>query len=358
MRIGINLFPLEREKWSGIEIYTYQLIKYLNQEKLELETYSLSKIPLNVEIEKTLYKSLGKINPSMFSKLFYNLYGISKQATNPDVYHSTSFGLPYFLKAKKKVITIHDFAFYKHPELFDFKTNFYYKLILEHSIKNADRIICVSKSCLEDFEYYFTKNEYKSKLRLIYNGFNNLSNIKIQTKLDYGQYILCVGASHERKNLKRILESFCIIRKFYPEMNLIITGSDNMNVINNFCSENSDLRGVKHLKYVSDSELVDLYKNAKLLMYPSIYEGFGFPILEAMSSGTPVLTSFSSSCGEISGYPKEFLANPTSVEDIVLKTKKILEPKVYKHLIQHGYNRVNDFSWEKMGKETQLVYKD
>jgi glycosyltransferase involved in cell wall biosynthesis len=358
MKIGINLFPLERDKWSGIEVYTYELIKYLNKYNFDLNTYSLSKIKYDLEIEKTNYNTLNVNNPNSFDKLYFNLYGISKQVSDIDVYHSTSFILPYFLKAKKKIITIHDFAFIKHPELFDYKTKMYYKLVLEHSIKSADRIICISKSCLEDFNYYYPNSEYLSKTRLVYNGFKDFSKIDAIVKNEYGDYLLCVGASHERKNLKRILDSFCLLKKEIPNLKLIITGSDPNNLIKKYNQKNKDFSGIIHLIYVSENELINLYKNALLLMFPSLYEGFGFPILESMSLGTLVLTSATSSCGEISGYPSELLVDPYSIKDIVLKTKLLLDPCNRNVLIRHGYNRIKDFSWEKMGEQTQLVYND
>ena len=358
MKIGINLFPLEREKWSGIEIYTYELIKYLNKTNLDLFTYSLGKIKDDLEIEKTNYKSLNLINPNSFNKLYYNLFGISTQVDNLDIYHSTSFVLPFFLKAKKKIITIHDFAFIKHPELFDYKTKMYYKLVLEHSIKSADRIICISNSCLDDFNYYYPNSEYLSKTRLVYNGFKDFSKANTIIDNQYGDYLLCVGVSHERKNLNRILDAFHYLKKEMPNLKLIITGSDPSNLIKKFNIENKYFCDVIHLIYVSENELINLYKNALMLMFPSLYEGFGFPILEAMSLGTLVLTSSTSSCGEISGYPSKFLVDPYSVNDIVLKTKLLLEPINRDMLIQHGYNRIKDFSWKKMCDQTQLVYND
>ncbi|KQR72134.1 hypothetical protein ASF92_02180 [Pedobacter sp. Leaf176] len=360
MKVGINLFPLERDKWSGIEIYTYELIKFLNRVNLDLETYSLSKIPANPEIEKTNYKSLNKAEAGSLTKLFYNLYGITKQAVNPDVFHSTSFSLPYFLKAKKKVITIHDFAFYKHPELFDYKTKLYYKLILEHSIKAADRIICISKSCLADFEEYFPQPSLREKTRLVYNGFSNFSKTEVPLNSNpYQDYLFCVGASHSRKNLERTLKAYSILAQKYNQLKIVITGSIDPTLIIEFLNKNQTLENkVIHLNYVSQDDLINLYRHAKVLMFPSLYEGFGFPILEAMSCGVPVLTSYSSSCGEIAGYDSKFLVDPYNIEDIVAKTELILQSENYRMLVESGKQRVTHFSWEKMGSETLNVYRD
>lgn len=361
MKIGLNIFPLERKKWSGIEIYTYELLRYLVNNNLDIETYSLGEFADAQKIEFSKNKNFGKSTSGSIRKLYYNLFGINKLVDNLDIFHSTIFSLPYNLKAKKKIITIHDFAFNRFPDMFDFKTRMFYKLTLDYSIKKADRIICISKSCLEDFKIYYPDPNLISKTRLVYNGFNDYSAFKqsaVQIN-SFGEYLLCVGASHKRKNIIRVLKAYSILSTKYPKLNLVVTGTIDPEILSNFLNEDSPIRQRVFIQnYVSEEELVNLYRGAKVLMFPSLYEGFGFPILEAMSCKIPVLTSKTSSCGEVSGYDNKFLVDPLNVEDIANKTELILDGKNYKSLVSYGSDRIREFSWKKMGKDTLDIYMD
>lgn len=363
MKVGINIFPLERKNFTGIELYTLRLIEGLVQKNVQVSGYSYTKIRNEIIDSLESYSYLSKRqNPDGLGKFLYNLITINKIIRNDAIYHGTFFSLPYNIKATKNIITVHDFAFKRYPEYFDRKALFFYKLNLDYSLEKADRIICVSNSCYEDLvEFYPTKIAKKG--RIVYNGFD-MPDFQDENENDfelskYGRYLLFVGAHHPRKNVENMLKAFSIFSKNNDPYNLVFTGKVDNRIFADFFLKNPHLeKSIFRVGYVSNSLLKKLYSKADLLLLPSIYEGFGFPLLEAMSVGTPVLTSLTSSCGEISGYANEYLVNPLYPDDIAEKLQVLLQKEVREELVRYGYGRARQFSWDKMVEETMKVYFD
>ncbi len=153
-----------------------------------------------------------------------------------------------------------------------------------------------------------------------------------------------VGTSG-RKNLAKIIRGFELSRE--GERQLVITGSKPVGI--------GETRGVKYLGYVSDSDLVRLYSGARTLVYATLYEGFGLPILQAMACGCPVVTSNVSSMPEVAGGAA-VLVNPNEPDEIAGGIKRVLkEREVW---VKKGSARVKDFNWEKVARETMAVYEE
>lgn len=279
-----------------------------------------------------------------------------------DVFHSSDWTQPPTRAAK--VTTIHDLAVLKYPEVFPPNILSAHRRRLAWVKKECDLIIAVSKSTKKDIIEILKIPE--AKIHVIYEApsFNFTSEVSprrgrgpstsevFRVKKRYGikgDYILSVATLEPRKNLQRIIKAFKILGKDFNDFQLVLVGKigwgESLKP-----SQNIILTG-----YVTDEELSVLYSGASCLIYPSLYEGFGQPILEAMACGCPVVTSNISSMPEVAG-DAAVLVDPLSVESIAEGIKKALENR--EELVKKGYQQVKKFSWDKCARETLKVYEE
>lgn len=355
MRVGIDGFSLSRND-SGIEVYTRELIKGLTvQHQLEVYTFADINIPVNYDNPKIV--NAGWNNPGTLKKLRWELFELGNYISPlVDLFHCPHFILPVNCKSKLKVVTVHDLAFLRCPEFFDWKTKLYYRLFLKQSLAAADSIICISSSCANDVRHYFP--EYSKKIQIIHNGFKDYSRIlpdnSILNRLSISApYVLMIGTLNPRKNLVNAIKAFERASSTGRDLELIIVGTLQRESLPVAASNPR----IKFTGYLAEAELAALYKSAKVLLFPSFYEGFGFPVLEAMSMGLPVVTSNTSSLPEVSGYQKDLLCNPNSIDSIENLLKHFLSDSMQDSLKSHGYANVERFSWNKMVKETSQLYE-
>jgi glycosyltransferase involved in cell wall biosynthesis len=265
---------------------------------------------------------------------------------------------PIFIpKNKKLVVTIHDVAFLVYQDSFSKFFQWYYRFIIPKNIKRADKIITVSKYSKKEIEKFYPNA--KGKIEVIYLGidekFKPLKNIKKKNQ------ILYVGSLNERKNFYGVIEAFLSLND--KNLKLIMVG----NFSKTFALNKASIDILKKAKQneniifksnVSDNELIKLYNESRLFVYPSFYEGFGLPPLEAMACGTPVITSNVSSLPEVGGDAVVY-CNPYDVEDIKEKIEMVLnDEKLQQEMIQKGLQRAKEFTWEKSAKEHLEVFEE
>lgn len=266
-----------------------------------------------------------------------------------DVIHLTAERKTPFLWTRKPiVITIHDMI----PELF--RTD---KKVIERrriAINKSAAIICVSENTKSDLLRIFP-NIPEEKVTVTYHGY-------YPHKADYGkvlegEYILYVGSrTAAYKNFKTMLRAICPLLK-EREMNLVCTGdsfnSEELKLINELSVENE----VVNVGFVTDETLASLYHFASCFLYPSLYEGFGIPILEAWDNQCPVCLSYSSCFPEIAGEAAVYF-NPLSTDQIYNAVMRILsDEQLRSTLIDKGQERLKLFSWDKAASKTLEVYK-
>ncbi|MCM8764016.1 MAG: glycosyltransferase family 4 protein [Candidatus Omnitrophica bacterium] len=266
------------------------------------------------------------------------------------------------------VITLHDVSYLAHPEFFPIFERLKMKLMMPYSIKKAKKIITVSE---------FSKKEisklYKyapGKIYTIYNGisdyFKPATTTEIQQTLEKYQirnpYILTVSNLQPRKNLKGLIESFSNIlrkdRKF--PCCLVIVGKKLWLYDDIFAGiRNSEFKEKIFITgYLNDTEIISLYSGAEMFVYVSFYEGFGFPPIEAMACGCPVITSNTSSLPEITGDACIHV-NPENSEEIASAIVQLYQNKSLKeNLIGKGFMQAKKFSWSKCAKKTIDIYKE
>jgi glycosyltransferase involved in cell wall biosynthesis len=257
------------------------------------------------------------------------------------------------------VLTVHDliplqiedyFSYSKLPLL----SKYLYLSRLNSSIGKADRIITVSG---------YTKSELvkrkvsPNKISVIHSGVNLLPKPSLTGNIS-GDYILNNGGLDIRKNTDGLIMTFADVHKAFPKMNLVITGDNPKFVIKlkKLARELGLLDSIIFTGYVSEKNMATLIKNAKCLCYPSLVEGFGFPVLEAFSLGTPVVTSNTSSLPEIAGNAA-LLVNPEMPKEISGAIIKILnDDKLSLRLKELGHKQVKKFSWKKAANEYLDLY--
>jgi glycosyltransferase involved in cell wall biosynthesis len=354
-RVGIDGISLHR-KDSGIEVYAHQLVRgLLEGGNFFLEIYSYTQTILPPSPNLTVKSSNMRSDISAIKKIKWQLFDINSLIPEElDIFHSPHFIVPYNNKSYKKIITIHDLAFLKYPSFFDWKTKLYYKLFLKRSLQAADAIICISESCLQDVATFFPFT--KDKVARVYHGYKDFSVIhsdaSVLGELKIGSsYILMVGALNPRKNIWNAIQAFKKVSAG-RDMELVIVGNKPQYIDH---SHLADPR-IKFTGYITENQMSALYRHALLLLYPSFYEGFGFPILEAMSAGLPVVTANNSSLPEVSGYSTDLLCDAANVNSIVRSIEYYIMDSNRAALVAHGYKNIPRFSWKKMIQETEEVY--
>lgn len=281
-----------------------------------------------------------------------------------DVVHFPDYATPVLYKGAK-VATIHDMAMYTMRDKYTAMQNITKNILLKNTINSAEKLICVSEFSKKELLYYYPKVE--DKVEVIYEGVNipkiDISydeEIKVLDKFDIvdNKYILYVGTIAPHKNIKNLIQAFKNITNEIPEYKLVIAGKKGW-MYNDVFEEVRKLKlenKIVFTNFVSNFELEVLYKNANLFVSVSLYEGFGFPPLEAMGRKLPALVSdieiFKETCSDCAIY-----CNPKEVDDISFKILQILNDKnLQNDLIRKGKERVEFFDWKKTAKETYNLY--
>ena len=308
MNIGIDVSMLVYQG-SGVATYTYNLVKNLlkidNNNKYHL-VYSSLRRPQSISKILDEYRLLGAkvvdlpVPPRGLNFIWNKMYLIPVEwfTGKLDVYHSSDFLRPPLLDGTRGVTTIHDLTWKKFPQFHTRDIIEGHARKLQKTIKFGDSIIVDSKKTLEDLNKYY-KN-IKNEIDLIPLGVEEKFFIKhsiediIQRINKYGvakPYILYVGAIEPRKNLIVLIRAFAMMQAKYKKLNLVLAGRagwKNEEVYEEVKKLNL-FEKVTFTGYVKDEDLPYLYQGAEVFVYPSLYEGFGLPPLEAMASGTPTI---------------------------------------------------------------------
>ena len=353
MKIGIDISQIVYG--TGVSVYTKNLVKNLlaidhenkyilfagvGRRKKEIEEFS-SELSGNFQL-------VVKFFPPTLADFVWNrlhTLDIERFIGKVDLFHSSDWAEPR--AGVKKITTIHDLSPLVQPDLIDPKIVDVHRRKLEWVKKESDGIIVPSGSTMTDLVAHGFKQE---KIVVIHEGVEEIFKPVGQDKIKdvkktfaiAGEYLLVVG-SNPRKNIKRIIEAYNKLPSS-QNLSLVIVGD-------NYLGENFE--GVKFIGRVSDLELVSLYSGASALIYATLYEGFGLPVIQAMACGCPVVTSNVSSLPEIAGKAA-FLVDPLDVGQIALGVETVLKKRAT--YIKNGYERVRSFTWKKMARETLMVY--
>jgi mannosyltransferase len=263
------------------------------------------------------------------------------------IFHSSYYRLPKSNSGIKVITTVHDFTYEVYPDGLKTKLHHWQK---KKAILNSDGIICISHSTKRDL-LHFIPEAKDIPIKVIYNGVADFKPLTVSVKEK--KDVLFVGARGGYKNFETCAHSL----KNHTELNLVAIGggkfsSDELAMLNNILPGR-----FKHAGFISEQELNQYYSDAFCLVYPSLYEGFGIPIIEAMKSACPVIASNSSSIKEIA-TDASILLDDINKEKISEALTSLHDELLRNSLISKGIKRASLYSWSKMGIETINFYNE
>ncbi|MCR3757949.1 glycosyltransferase family 4 protein [Clostridium felsineum] len=286
---------------------------------------------------------------------------INKKYSNSIVHYPDTMA-PIFLE-NKVITTVHDLAFKTLKKSFTLKTELWKNFITDLSVKKSEKIIAITNFAKEEIMKYYKINS--NKIHVIYNGFNEFSQKPIEynkissqlMELENKKYILTVSTISPRKNIDGLIKAFNII-KSKRECMLVIAGRNGWMYKNVYkLVDKYKLKDrIIFTGKVNDNELKFLYKNARVFVYPSFYEGFGLPPLEAMSYSVPCAVSDRSSIPEVVG-DAALTFNPNNINEIAVSINELLEKDDLRNdLLHKSLYRIEKFSWNKCAEGVIKVY--
>lgn len=357
MRIGIDCQALSQKKSSGLGRYTSQLVDCLQE--------------VDKANEYVYLKPFSRFGDRTYDRLAWEnlILPVRAHLERLDLLHIPAFAAPYFLKGIRcSVITIHDLIGKIFPEHLSTASRWYWGSWLPFVNSRANCIIVDSECTKQDVVKYL--NVEPKKIRVVHLAAGNTfqvdnSKSKITAlcqKLNIKQpYIFFVGNLEPRKNLSRVVEAFAKLthkRKINHQLVIAGTYSWDYHAISRLVRMHDVVEQVKFLDYVDDEELVTLYNGSDLFVFPSLYEGFGIPVLEAMGCGVPVLASKVSSIPEVAG-DAAYYVDPYQVDEIESGMIKILSNKsLSDDLRRKGLEQCKRFSWKETARKTLEVYHE
>ena len=337
---------------SGLGNYSRNTINLL-QKYFPENNYFLYSPNASSEIFQPNNSTIKTKKQTIIPSSFWRSFTISNdlKRDNIQIFHGLSNELPFTIKKSnaKSIVTIHDLIFIRYSELYNSIDRKIYEYKFRKSCQNADKIIAISNQTKNDIVEFFKIPE--QKIEVVYQTCNSnfyskkneieLSKVREKYKLP-ANYILYVGTIEQRKNLLNIVKA---IHNYKLEIPLIAVGRKTKyyNEIEEYLNKNNITNKLNVLSGVENNELPAIYQMAEMLVYPSTFEGFGLPIIEALYSEIPVITSrggcFSEAGGEGSLY-----VNPQNIEEIGSAINSILNNKELKNsLVQNGKLHVQSF---------------
>jgi glycosyltransferase involved in cell wall biosynthesis len=285
----------------------------------------------------------------------------------PDVYHAPHYVLPAGVRCPS-VVTIHDCIHLMFPQYLPNRIAYAYaRAQMWSAARRSDCILTVSEASKRDILQLF--NVPPEKIVVVYNAIDShfattpseeaVSRVRERYQLDH-KFALYVGNIKPHKNLVRLIEAFDELRQGdLEDLKLLIIGDQisRLPALRRAVHRHKLHKQVRFLGYVGDDQLAILYRLASVFVFPSLYEGFGLPPLEAMASGTPVVTSNVSSLPEVVG-DAAVLVNPYDVDAIVDGLRRVLtDPVLAADMSRKGIERAREFSWERSVAKTWAVYQ-
>lgn len=367
MRIGIDARILSDKNYAGIGQYLYEIInrwkiKYPNN---EYYLFSRKDIFLKDEFPDNWHviNEPWIIDNRKMWYIFKLPQLIKKEKI--DVFWGPNFSLPRKVNGVKYVVTVHDLAIYKYKRIGELKNTILIKLFGKHDCKKAERIIAVSNATAKDVKEIFGVSD--KKIDMCYNGVEDEvvleydeTNIRNIIKKN-AEYILFISTIEPRKNIERLIDGYERYRdEFKNELDkLVIAGKRGWNCdgIYSRINKSSYARDIILTGYVNIDEKRYLYKNASCFIYPSLYEGFGIPVLEAFSYGVPVITTNVSSLPEVGGNAAFYLQegdNALKMAEMIENIKKMSSDEK-DILAVKMKEQTRKFSWNKCAYETMKV---
>ncbi|MFA5131182.1 MAG: glycosyltransferase family 1 protein [Patescibacteria group bacterium] len=379
MKIGVDIRVLMDKNYSGVSEYTANLLTAI----LKADTTDDFKLFYNswdnldarlAPWERANAKVIGRHIPNkIFNYFCQKIFArpkIDEALGGVDIFWSPHFNFSALSLSVKKIITVHDLSFLRYPEFFSARKNFWHRALgVKNILRSADKIIAVSENTKNDIiELVGLAPE---KIKVIYSG-NNAVKREPETKeleaylrahgLSSG-FILYLGTIEPRKNIGGLISAYEKLRaenNEFKDIKLVLAGANGWKNKKIYAQAKRSVyqSDIVFLGYVSQTEKDILYSRAGVFVYPSFYEGFGFPPLEAMTYGVPVICSNVSSLPEVVG-DAALLINPFRADEISEALKLILsDAALRKLLVERADERIKLFTWEKTAAEYLKIFHE
>ena len=371
MQIGIVSNFLD-EFSGGIGVYTYQLLKNLSKIDKKNEYYPIHHLKSDIDVyseNNDIIIPKNRFVTGVGSNMFWRYFTLPlnlKKYSMDMVHDPYELGAFNFGGSFRKIVTVHDLTPLLFPNLFKRSDALLHRLLLKKNLKFADKIITVSYHSQQDIIKRLDIPE--EKIEVIYNGktehFKPLTYREtLRVREIYGlprRFILSVGGLHPIKNIPRLLKAFYLARRRGLQHKLVIVGT-NMDKSAEIFRTIRFLGLEKQVIFtgkVPDEDLAGIYNAADIFIYPCLYAGFGLPPLEAMASGTPIITSCGGSLPEVVGDAGLYV-DPYDTRQMANSINRLVDDYDLKNdLIKKGLKRSKFFNWNKCASETLEVYEE
>jgi glycosyltransferase involved in cell wall biosynthesis len=367
--IAFDVSYIQRQR-TGYGRFSLELLKALiagdRQNRYLLHGWSYS---LDAEIIRSFKRGnvdvkIAKI-PGFIKRAYWNTLRAPKLETligDFDIFHGAEPMLPP--TAKPQIATLYDLSYKRFPQFFE-RSVLQWNSYVQRSVKEASMIIVPSENTKNDILQLFHISE--EKIIVVYlpvsEQFSPVKSEHDETmKRRYGlaeDFILFTGTMEPRKNIPFIISGFERLQKNHPDLQLVLAGKKGWlsDEIFKSMDRSPSRQKIKYLDFVSEDDLSSLYRSALCFVYPSIYEGYGLPVLEAMASGTPVITSKSSSLGEIAG-DAALLIDPLQIDELVSAMEMIYSDQSLRNSLKtKGIDRVKQFSRKNAVDKVLNIYQ-
>lgn len=273
-----------------------------------------------------------------------------------DLLHSPANLAPLIYRGKS-IVNIHDLCFLVEPAWFSFSFRMIYRWLVPKIARNSSLVVTNSNYSKNDILKFLRLGV--DRIRLTYWAVDPIFFEFNRPYVERDDRIIFVGSLEPRKNLIGLLKGFALFKQRNPQSQtrLTVVGCENPLFADTGINWHDVGKDVEFRGYISDRELAELFGSVRALVYPSFYEGFGFPPLEAMAAGTPVVTSRTSSLPEVVG-DAALLVDPYSHDDIAEKIALALRPEVAQTLMERGSRQVRLFSWDRVGEHMLNIYSE
>lgn len=377
MKVCLELQPYLKTK-SGIGVYAYEITKHLrqfeqldayvqvfnlmNKEDMDIELNGLEfKKDISTTMSYAIYRRIWHYIPIKYNTLFKE---------QGDIYHFFDYIVPPRIKGKV-ITTIHDMTYELYPETMQKTTRDRIKKDIYYSIERADEIITISESTKKDMKDIL--NIPEDKIEIVPPGVDfhkfhreyEEPQIK-QVRQKYNlpdEYILYMGTLEPRKNIETIIEAFAMLKResdyVVDKVKLVIAGKKGWlyETIFNKVNELGLEKQVVFTDYVSEVDKPIIYQLAKIFIFPSIYEGFGIPVIEAMAASVPVITSNVSSLPEVAG-DAAILIHPTDIVKMAEGMHTVLTNEMLsQEMVEKGWIQAQKFNWSSSAKQLYDIYQ-
>jgi glycosyltransferase involved in cell wall biosynthesis len=373
MKIAIDIRNIGKGR-TGDEVVFFELVRHLAQIDTQNEFHlmidersndALQQIIMRLDIADK--KNFQLVSCGSGDKFVWNIWTASRYCRKKkiDIYH-TQYIIPFFMPKSTKIVThIHDVSFCVYKKLIKWSDAFFLNFLIPYAIKKSTRVIAVSQFTKDEIIKYYQCSQ--EKVAVVPNAVSMRCDPYLRAedvRVKYGlpeKYIMALGTMQPRKNIPFLIEVFVALAKEREDVSLVLVGKKDHNfdeAIQHALAENLQIADrVIFIGYVSDAEKCQLYAMARVFVFPSIYEGFGIPILEAFSVGTPVVASDIPPHREVAGEGALY-CDPQRIDQWKKMLYDVLDnDKIRKDLQKGSQEQIIKFSWKESAQKLISLYE-